>query len=385
MLTARTAGVVKEDGATPADPFDRGNGRVQVAQAANAGLVMGETLAGFEAANPADGGNPRNLNLASLYSNDCLGTVNCVFERRFTNPHATPTTWKITFEQPEGVMLTASATNFTVQPGASAVVTFTADATGLAEADGFRFGAVVLTEESAAFEPLHMSVAIRTGSSSLPNVATITTSRDAGAYALEGLVVPPVADLTFVPSGLVRATRLDAEVAEDSNPSTPFDDLEDGVWFTLVEPSQFGVRFVAEILDSTAADLDLFVGQDLNNDGLPQPQEFLAISAGGTAIERIELRNLPADRNYWILVQGWVGSGSGPDEFTLSHGFVPLADAGSLSVDAPSAPAPGSPFDATLLFDEPQMAAGERWYGALDVGSTPASAQIPTSARSGST
>lgn len=377
MLTAKTAGVVKEDGATPADALDHGSGRVQVAQAANAGLVMDETAEAFIAADPDAGGDPRALNLANLYSDNCLGTNNCVFERRFTNPHASAATWHITFEQPDDVTLSASSTSFTLQPGATATVTFTADATELRAADGFRFGTVVLTEESAAFQPLHMAVAIAASDGTLPDVATITTARDAGTHTLQGLTVPAVTDLTFVPSGLVRGTRSDRVLVEDSNPYDAFDDLTDGVWYTLVEPGQFGVRLVAEIVASEAVDLDLYVGQDLNDDGIPQADELLALSAGATALERVELRNLPADRNYWILVHSWIGSGNGPDAFTLSHAFVPLGDAGNLSVDAPATPSLGVPFDATLFFDEAQMTAGERWYGALDVGSDPDAAQIP--------
>src|SRR4029079_17860364 len=41
MLTAKTS-VMKENGTTPADPFDRGAGRVDLTVAGNPGLVMDE-------------------------------------------------------------------------------------------------------------------------------------------------------------------------------------------------------------------------------------------------------------------------------------------------------------------------------------------------------
>lgn len=377
MLTAKSAGMIKEDETTPADPFDIGNGRIQLEQAANAGLVMGETIQAFVDANPADGGDVRTLNLASLYSSNCIGTANCVFERRFTNPTAASSTWDISFDAPPGVTMTASDDSITVAPGATVAVTFTADASNIDVDGGFQFGSVVLTDSTATLDPLHLAVAIQGSNGVLPETVTVQTGRDAGAYLIEGLVVPESTDLTFVPSGLVRGTQVVAEIAQDTTNSTPFDNLQNGVWFTVVEPQGFGLRLVAEILASEAPDLDLFIGVDLNGDGRPQANELIVSAATASALERAEVRDLPASNDYWILVQNWQGSGTGPDEFTLSYAFVPYADAGNLTVDAPTAPAPGVPFDALLSFDEAQMQAGERWYGALDLGTTPAGAAVP--------
>ena len=51
IMTTGTYDVRKEDGVTPADSNDIGGGRVQVAAAVNAGLVLDETAANFQAAN----------------------------------------------------------------------------------------------------------------------------------------------------------------------------------------------------------------------------------------------------------------------------------------------------------------------------------------------
>ncbi len=52
MSTGKVTGVVKEDGVTPADPFDMGGGRVQVDQAAQAGLLFDVPAGAFQAAQP---------------------------------------------------------------------------------------------------------------------------------------------------------------------------------------------------------------------------------------------------------------------------------------------------------------------------------------------
>src|ERR687895_2027793 len=52
-----TVGVTKEDHSTPADPFDMGGGRIDVASAARAGFTVAESVAGYLAANPTAGGS----------------------------------------------------------------------------------------------------------------------------------------------------------------------------------------------------------------------------------------------------------------------------------------------------------------------------------------
>lgn len=82
MLGARPVGT-KEDAVTPSDPFDRGAGRVDVSRAVRALLVLDETVEAYEAADPALGGDPTTLNLASLAHPDCRGI--CTFTRVVRN------------------------------------------------------------------------------------------------------------------------------------------------------------------------------------------------------------------------------------------------------------------------------------------------------------
>jgi subtilisin family serine protease len=58
MMTSWTTNLLKEDGVTPADPFDVGAGRLDLTGAALAGLVLNETTTGYEDADPAAGGDP---------------------------------------------------------------------------------------------------------------------------------------------------------------------------------------------------------------------------------------------------------------------------------------------------------------------------------------
>ncbi|GIV64281.1 MAG: hypothetical protein KatS3mg045_1620 [Bellilinea sp.] len=83
MMTAKTTGLLKEDRTTPADPFDHGGGRVDLSAAARTALVLDETTTHFEAADPANGGDPKSLNLPGLQNNFCVAS--CAWTRTFTN------------------------------------------------------------------------------------------------------------------------------------------------------------------------------------------------------------------------------------------------------------------------------------------------------------
>ncbi len=124
MLTAKAV-VLKEDRVTPADPFDHGAGRVHAGNAARALLAMDETDTNFLAANPAIGGDPTSLNLASLADAGCSET--CSWSRTFRNMSGGLVEFDVV--QSAGgpdLGLTSDVTDFTLADGASQVIQFTA-------------------------------------------------------------------------------------------------------------------------------------------------------------------------------------------------------------------------------------------------------------------
>lgn len=118
-------GVTREDG-SPATPFDMGAGRVRVNLAANAGLVLDETIAAFQAANPAIGGDASTLNLASLGERYCINQ--CQFVRRFRNTSASSVDWTAAVT---GLSGTVSPASFNVAAGATIELTITIDSSAI--------------------------------------------------------------------------------------------------------------------------------------------------------------------------------------------------------------------------------------------------------------
>lgn len=118
-------GVLREDGSA-ASPFDMGAGRVRVNLAANAGLVLDESFAAFQAANPASGGDPSTLNLASLGERFCINQ--CQFVRRFRNTGTSSVDWTAAVA---GLTGTVSPASFSVAPGATVELTITINSSAI--------------------------------------------------------------------------------------------------------------------------------------------------------------------------------------------------------------------------------------------------------------
>ena len=141
MLTAKIDGVLDTGGATPADPFDRGAGRVDLTVAALSGLVMDETFANYLAADPAMGGDPKTLNQASYQNSDCNG--GCSFDRTFRSTatvEGVSTTWQIVSDTTQGVHVQAFPGKFTLGPGETQTVRFQVDFDDTVPQGTFLFG-----------------------------------------------------------------------------------------------------------------------------------------------------------------------------------------------------------------------------------------------------
>jgi hypothetical protein len=122
-------GLLNDDGVSPAGYFDIGSGRLALGMATNTGLVMDETIANYEAADPAIGGEPKTLNQPSMVDQFCNGE--CTWTRTVRSVADDPVMYTAVTDAPAGMALTVEPASFTLDPGATQVLTITADVTGL--------------------------------------------------------------------------------------------------------------------------------------------------------------------------------------------------------------------------------------------------------------
>ncbi|ACY12870.1 S8 family serine peptidase [Haliangium ochraceum] len=360
MTTGQTE-VRKEDGVTPADPLDYGGGRVRVDLAAQVALVFDQSAEGFAAANPALGGDPLALNVAALTEDVCIS--NCVWQRTVRAVRAG------SFAATGTAGITIEPAAFTLAEGEEMTLTFTANTDGLPE-EIYGFGAVTITSDIADAPVQTMQVVIKPGRSNIPRAMSIEATRDRDSRLIDELRAVPIPDLSVTSFGLSRAQVSDAASGADSDTSSPFDDLEDGVHFELVPFPDFAQQFIAETMNSTSPDLDLFVGLDLNGDGLPSEDELYCSAATASAAERCtfelggDLSDFP---DFWVLVQNFRASTPGAvDTYDIATTSVGVSEDGALSLSAPSAVPGGQPFSARVVWDA-EMSEGELYYGRLSV------------------
>jgi hypothetical protein len=360
MTTARAQGVRKDDGVKPADPFDMGAGRVDLTQAGRAALTFDIPTTDFAAANPAEGGDPTTLNLPSLGHADCDGE--CTWTRTITNRSGASATWNARVSGPRGLTLSVSPSQFTLAPNASRTIVVKADVRKLAVGQWI-FGNVRLVPKSSRIPQTHLPLAVFTGMAQPVNIQTTSTT---GSQRVSVTSKVAIKELQTVISGLTRGNVTERLLEQDPTPTEGPYDVSVGTFYITVDVPE-GSRFLAsEIVDTTALDLDLFVGRDLNGDGAPQEAEELCRSASDTAFESCSLAS-PEGGQYWILVQNWLGLGA--DNVKLVTAVVSGANAGNLTATGPKSVPAGKPFDITLNWNEPALVAGEPWFALVELGS----------------
>jgi subtilisin family serine protease len=152
-----TQPVTNEDHAALANPFDVGAGRIDVARAASAGIVLHETAPHYEAASPNAGGDPAQLNLASVATDDCR--TSCGWTRTVTSSASLAVTWTVSMIAGTGFTLNVRPGVFTLAPGETQIVTLTATNTGLT-AGVWQFGQVTLTPSANTVPGAQIPVAL---------------------------------------------------------------------------------------------------------------------------------------------------------------------------------------------------------------------------------
>jgi len=141
VTTARKV-ILNQDGATPATPFGAGSGLLALDAAATVGLVLNETGPNYLAANPDTGGDPKTLNQPSLVDYACRET--CTWTRIVRSVLNESATYSASFSGPAGLSVTVNPSTFTIAPGATRLLTITADVSGLPDGE-FAFGELLLS------------------------------------------------------------------------------------------------------------------------------------------------------------------------------------------------------------------------------------------------
>ncbi|MFH1137034.1 MAG: S8 family serine peptidase [Pseudomonadota bacterium] len=373
MMTGLTD-LLQEDLTTPAGPFDRGAGRVQVNRAPLAGLIMEETHANYLAADPGTRGDPSTLNIPSLARNKTV--IRHSWKRTVKNPTTAVVAWTVTAAGGPALNLTASPNRFTLAAGQTRDITVTAQVVGGTLGE-WLFGRVDFT--AGGQTPLYWPAAVR------PVLATIEPSYKfsnvfrTGAATIEQVqFAGDITNFTAAVFGMTPAEEFKGQVRQDPTPTLPFDGQtpEEGLYLVKKVLTAGVARLTAEIFSAASPDLNLYI-QDINQ-GVT-----ICSSNNSGSLEYCNVDNL-APGEYWIAVQNVTASdaaGLEPDSFTLGVAAVPgdastnagvgvgpaaqASDAPNPALDIPA----GDPFNININYDLTTQS--RHWYGGFIAGADP--------------
>lgn len=357
-LTAQP-GVRLQDGQTLATDLDAGAGRARVDRALAAGLVLPLTLADFERENPAVGGDPSNLNLPLLYRAECGGRCNFVRTVKAWRADS----YTVSDVSDRGVVIRTTPSQFSLNVGETQVLNIQVDVSDPRVLGRWAFGAIEIKAADASIPITRLRSAMRSSAGNVPAALDIPTDADRG-YAdtfLTGLVELPA--LTYSIDGPVAVPAQTLALPADTTPSEVFDS-ETGTQTRLLELSDRGsVR--ADITQSTAGDVDLFVGRDSNRNGLAEENELLCRSISSGVVERCVLDDQAPGR-FWVRVQN-ASSRSASDSVTLYATTLTNGPAGGLEAHAtgPSNAPAGNLLPIRLAYTLAGLLPGERAYASL--------------------
>ncbi len=348
MMTAVSA--IIDHNNTPTDVFGSGSGRIDLTAVSRVGFVLNETANRFRAADPVLGQDSSQLNLASLTDANCATT--CTWTRELRSTLDTPTSWTIDITQPITAVLSVQPAHFTLQPGATQIITVTAVADSL-PLDTWDFGTLQLSENTHKAVDAHLPVTLKRVESNLIENIEIHTRQDAGSHLQSNLFAPNITELTATAVQMVKGTFTQTHIAET-----------EAVTLTIPVPANSKL-LAAEIVSSTAYGVQLYSQKSGDARGTA-----CTAQADGWAKRCYVVE--PDEGAYEIVLWNTSGSGLPLDELELVTAVIPNNPATNNWVTGPLGQAVTEPFALRYFWQEPALESGERWFGGLDIGTKPA-------------
>jgi len=359
-----------------ANPFQMGNGRVDLSKAALTGLVMEETYAGYLGANPSSGGDPKKLNIPSYQNTNCLG--GCSFTRTVKSVSDQAATYTVEVEETEGVEITVTPATFTIPAVGTQVIKVDVNPS-IASGGAWQFGRIKFATDAkfvsgkdVSDTAMSLAVKAEVSGSTLPGVLTKTIDQANGSYTFKDQMnAKDITNMSNARFGLTPATVVTLDVPQDSTPGNVYDKQDElGIIKIDVCPRD-NQRLVVQVLETPSLDIDVYMGNGSN----PNASLQKAYSADAGSMEYINEIN-PDWTNgskCWILVQNFEASEEGAiDPVKIAYAFVPKTGANNFTVATPAgAIAKLTPFDVTVNWNlSASFEQTEAWYGYMTLGTT---------------
>lgn len=363
---------------------DMGSGRMRVDLADRTGLIMHEDIDKMGDENPSLGGHEKRLNTAYMVDTEC--PIECSFVRTFTATE--DATWTLNTEKMLGNFeISVEPQSFSIKEGETQSIVVTSSSQKNASAVNFRDltgnqGQITMTSDNPNSPILELPVWTYSDESGLPSHILINAHRTSAVTEVGPLNTTDITNFTSRSYGMVKGDKHSAHIFKDKTASDPFDLTEitdeDGNvttanvnhvdWTEVPE----GAKLVSSrVTSEDATDTLMFMGQDLNNDGIATIDEMLCLS---TTYDFANFCSIvePNAGTYWtvfmnVQVIEWGETDKGRT-IDFATGVV-IGDNGSLEVSGPISNAGYEEFNVDLTYNLPEMEIGDVYFGGFDMAS----------------
>lgn len=399
----------------PAQPvpynFMAGAGSIDVAKADATGLVLDETIDGYQAANPNNGGIVNWLNLPSMVDMNCEQECSWMRTVKATKDGS----WTVSTEVKEdGATITTSPSHFNLKAGETQSIMVKMrlpnisrhllepdDASSPWEGNtnySLFNGQLKLTETSGKSPELHMPIVALSNYDQLPYSKNILFNRDQGS---ETFVVNTDNYSQFTPRyyGLVKPELQSFELPLVS-PMLNVDTIKNDWGLTKVVVPEGTKRLMLEVQSTELIGHDdnqnpryskqspvLTLGLDANgNDGFIPSQEELdadpyslgneyrremVCQSSSTSVQNFCDIVDPTPGTYWVALTN-VGNTDKIYKSTLGIAMLSNdSEASNFTVTGPSEHDGNGNYELTLNWNMPDAKEGEVFYGGFDLGNMP--------------
>jgi subtilisin family serine protease len=375
LMTTAYQGVLKEDGVTPADPFDIGAGHINPGGKAIKGSAFEPGLAydagfleylGFLCdaapevlADPSGTcgflqsiGIPTeacNLNLPSIGVAELTGRQTVY---RVVTSVAEESGWRdytVSIDPPPGYEVTVSPSTLRLKKGDTAAYAVTITNVG-APVGEWRFGSLTWSDKTGHYD-VYSPIAVCASMFNAP--AEVSGTGTKGCLSFE-VSFGYTGDYTAAPHGLEPTTFTSDNVVQDPDQNfDPNDGYSNLHQFTLSGAAHFRIAMTPETTES-GADLDIFVFD-------PNGKQVASSTKGGTD-ELIDI-TLPINGTWRVYVHGWL-TPDGDSDYVMYSWVVSATPGGSLSLDsAPTSATLGA--TETIHVSWNGLADGTQYLGAV--------------------
>lgn len=392
-----------------ASTYRAGTGRINVANAVQAGLIMDETADNFRAADPLNGGAVHKLNIPQLVNFSCkpkcqwIRTVKATKDGSWSVTHDDVVNWAFDSRSQSaqnGVNIKVSPSEFTLAAGETQTIVI--EASIMDTQDWFSNAEVelhsnlIFSETSGKAPEAHWPVVFKYDMNDMPARLAATAHRNEGNAVLKGINLPEGDNIhgrIFAPvkadvQTLVLPKDDDGNFPWSSNAdmTVPMEErLDEATATVMIDVPANARRLIVESMGTTESPLEgtfdkgnllVYVGKDYNGNGQADPFEELLCVSNHIQYNNFCNINEPEEGQYWaVFYNSRKGTAqnnylNSPEE-TFQYATTVVTDdlASGMSIDVPASNGKDA-VDVQVNWNMPEMQFGDIYYSLIDFGTS---------------